>query len=200
MPNAGTGLAGELGFLRNDNPTAYMKEWTRRNRGRKNATDLTYYHKVIKHNPKQLARKLELGAAQRRKKKYGITPLEYQTLLTAQGGVCKICAKVESLKGGLRVDHDHKTGRIRGLLCNSCNNGLGRFKDDPVSLRQAATYIETIKEKDLELDVRLRSVEVKAGEFGGTLSETIPSRASKEEGVTTIPKGSTAKRPEAPAT
>ncbi len=43
---------------------------------------------------------------------------------------------------GLCVDHDHKTGEIRGLLCDSCNNGLGRFKDNPEILASALSYLQ----------------------------------------------------------
>ncbi len=71
-----------------------------------------------------------------------------QSLLESQGGVCAICKKEEQIidKGGgtqrLSVDHDHDTGKIRGLLCNDCNVGLGRFKDNLELLRSAVAYLE----------------------------------------------------------
>jgi hypothetical protein len=71
---------------------------------------------------------------------YGITLTQYETLLEKQGGGCAICGRKEKC---LCVDHDHATGRVRGLLCGSCNNGLGRFKDDPKRLRRAANYLES---------------------------------------------------------
>lgn len=52
---------------------------------------------------------------------------------------CIICGDSESK---LAVDHDHKTGKIRGMLCSHCNRGIGHFRDDPVLMRFAATYIE----------------------------------------------------------
>jgi hypothetical protein len=52
---------------------------------------------------------------------------------------CIICGDSESR---LVVDHDHKTGIIRGMLCNHCNRGIGHFRDDPVLMRFAATYVE----------------------------------------------------------
>lgn len=50
---------------------------------------------------------------------------------------CAICDSAEPLV----VDHDHKTGAIRGMLCNHCNRGLGHFKDDPILLELAANYL-----------------------------------------------------------
>jgi len=74
------------------------------------------------------------------KKKYGLTSEEYEALLKKQGGVCKICQMPS--KSRLRVDHDHKTGKVRGLLCTGCNIGLGQFKDNAAALKAAADYIE----------------------------------------------------------
>ena len=80
--------------------------------------------------------------------RYGITVEEYNDLLAAQLGACAICGRQMREP---HIDHDHKCcsqkmrscGRcIRGLLCTSCNNGLGRFQDDPDRLRAAADYIE----------------------------------------------------------
>jgi Recombination endonuclease VII len=65
----------------------------------------------------------------------------YQDWLARQDGFCKICGVPAGDKNG-HVDHDHQTNMLRDLLCYSCNNGLGLFKDDPVLLRAAADYIE----------------------------------------------------------
>lgn len=77
---------------------------------------------------------------------YNITFKEYNTLLKKQQGLCAICHQKETkiLQGKLTllaVDHDHITGKIRGLLCNQCNIGLGCFKDDPTILYEALTYV-----------------------------------------------------------
>lgn len=60
-----------------------------------------------------------------------------------QRGLCAICGtpEPETPKGRLHVDHDHETGRVRGLLCSRCNTGIGQFKDDPVRLQAAITYL-----------------------------------------------------------
>ena len=70
--------------------------------------------------------------------KYGITQEEYEAMLSNQGHVCWICK--EKGKRRLTIDHDHETGKIRGLLCCNCNFGLGFFNDDPGLLRRAAQY------------------------------------------------------------
>ena len=64
----------------------------------------------------------------------------YRVLLEKQGGVCAIC----QLPPGPRrfaVDHDHVTGRTRGLLCLKCNTGLGQFNDSPALLASAMRYL-----------------------------------------------------------
>ena len=89
----------------------------------------------------------QYGQHSRRRARYGILPDEYLTMYEQQNGLCAICNNPEraTYKGRIRslaVDHDHATGKIRSLLCNSCNNGLGRFLDKPALLRAAADYLE----------------------------------------------------------
>jgi hypothetical protein len=69
-----------------------------------------------------------------------MTPEQYADLLTEQSGRCAIC-RVAPL-GPLVVDHNHDTGEVRGLLCDSCNMGLGRFREDAETLRVAAEYLD----------------------------------------------------------
>lgn len=76
------------------------------------------------------------------KKKFGIDVEEYDKMLLSQNGVCKICKKIDSDRG-LAVDHDHKTGRVRGLLCLKCNTGLGQFNDDAEMLGLAIQYLKS---------------------------------------------------------
>jgi hypothetical protein len=74
---------------------------------------------------------------------YGITVDEYEWLLSAQGGVCKICRKPETgRRKSLSVDHCHASDRIRGLLCDRCNRGIGLLRDDLIVLTAAVAYLE----------------------------------------------------------
>lgn len=74
--------------------------------------------------------------------RYKLTKEEYIEILYAQGGVCGICSTVKPGRGSrLHVDHDHKTGKVRGLLCDKCNRGLGYFNDNPGILYSAYEYL-----------------------------------------------------------
>lgn len=78
------------------------------------------------------------------RRNYGITLDDYNRLAEEQGGKCIICGRVPEGKhnqGRLHVDHDHKTGKVRGLLCSHCNRGLGFLGDSPDILRRAAAYL-----------------------------------------------------------
>lgn len=77
------------------------------------------------------------------KKKFGITLEDYNVMLDKQDYKCAICRekKVYSRRKYLSVDHCHKTGRVRGLLCDACNLGLGKFNDNPDLLVRAVTYL-----------------------------------------------------------
>lgn len=79
-------------------------------------------------------------------KHFSLSGSDYQDLLLEQNGVCAICHKPETVRQSgkvcrLAVDHDHKTGVIRGLLCRQCNTGLGSFKDTPELLDSAKAYL-----------------------------------------------------------
>lgn len=74
------------------------------------------------------------------KRAYGIELEEYEALAKAQQHLCLVCG-VQPPDGSLVVDHCHKQGNVRGLLCNQCNTGLGLFKDNTETLRNAITYL-----------------------------------------------------------
>ncbi|WNL50923.1 recombination endonuclease VII [Synechococcus phage S-CREM2] len=72
---------------------------------------------------------------------FGISLNEYEAMLTEQKGLCLICKGEDTTGKRLAVDHCHETGKVRGLLCNHCNTGLGKFKDDPKLLEAAVLYL-----------------------------------------------------------
>jgi hypothetical protein len=86
--------------------------------------------------------------------RYNITLADYERMFEQQGNSCKICGTTNPLGEGnqrdtsrwkswsFAVDHCHTTGKIRGLLCNPCNRGLGFFRDSPELLQQAVDYLE----------------------------------------------------------
>jgi hypothetical protein len=75
--------------------------------------------------------------------RYGLTHGQYDVMLARQSSACAICTTTEpgGQWGKFVVDHDHKTGRVRGLLCQQCNQGLGQFGDDAKTLRRASAYL-----------------------------------------------------------
>lgn len=77
------------------------------------------------------------------KRKYGITAADKEKLLAAQGGKCAVCPSTSpGSRKGWHVDHCHKTGRVRGILCQGCNLALGHVADSPQRLRDLASYLE----------------------------------------------------------
>ena len=72
------------------------------------------------------------------KHRYGITVEDYERMLAEQGGVCALCRE----RPAEHVDHDHLTGRVRGLLCFCCNQGLGNFRDRADVMRLAIAYLQ----------------------------------------------------------
>lgn len=101
---------------------------------------LNAWSQKIRDRPGQRAK----ASAAQRKYIYGLTQAEFDALLAAQGFRCAICRTPNSAGAvGLDwiVDHDHATKEVRGLLCEFCNIGLGRFRDDPEVLQRAAEYL-----------------------------------------------------------
>lgn len=76
---------------------------------------------------------------------YGMPVEAYDAMLDSQGGVCACCGGVNRDGKRLAVDHCHDSGHIRGLLCASCNAGIGMFHNDPAKLGMAITYLEKTK-------------------------------------------------------
>lgn len=75
--------------------------------------------------------------------RYKMLYSEFQELWNKQNGRCAICGTLFLNDRSYRIDHDHETGKVRGILCASCNTGLGLFKDAPEVLNMASEYLTT---------------------------------------------------------
>lgn len=116
--------------LKSEKKKEWQKEYNRKNREHLN----TKRKEWVKKNPeknKQIQRRAEL------KKKYGITLEQYDEMFVKQGGLCAVCLEPQvdfSLR--FAVDHSHKTGKVRGLLCGNCNTTLGLIGEKHQSLQR----------------------------------------------------------------
>lgn len=103
-----------------------------------------YYKNVSKLPNKMGITKVRLMTI---KAKYGLSETEYITLLKSQDKRCAICKTPFDLNNPnqkrIHIDHCHITGKVRGVLCTSCNRGLGGFKDRVIFLRKAIDYLIT---------------------------------------------------------
>lgn len=102
-------------------------------------------HRSLKSPSSSLERvRQRVRQSNRNRLGFSLTEAEEVALYQRQGGCCAICGVGRQLHGlaGLYADHDHRTGKVRALLCPSCNGALGAMRDDPSLLRQAAGYLE----------------------------------------------------------
>ena len=110
------------------------KEWKPVSQFNKNATNATGYASFCQDCHR-------LG-------KYDLIPTQYAKLLEHQDDRCAICGKTPEENGrSLAIDHCHSTGTVRGLLCATCNTGLGFFQDDVTFLHQAILYLSSTLEQ-----------------------------------------------------
>lgn len=121
---------------------SYAKEWRLKNYEKRKQYEKEYYserrplyrerEKVWRSKNPDKIRNSNL------KHGYGITLEDYKKMCLEQDHKCLICNNISKLF----VDHCHKTKKVRGLLCNSCNKALGLFKDNPKALERAAIYVK----------------------------------------------------------
>ena len=96
---------------------------------------------ATKWNKDHPERVKEIQRKARLKREYNSTPNEYKMLFENQGGCCAICGSRPEKKI-LSVDHNHDTGKVRGLLCNPCNMAIGNAKENPLILYNMIKYLE----------------------------------------------------------
>ena len=137
------------------NRKEYMKEYRLKNKDRlkeyrfknKDINDeyAREYHLKNKDKVNERHRKNHyINKDKIRVKKYNITTEQLLTMYEEQGNCCKICGiHKDDAPRGLVIDHDHKTGEVRGLLCNEDNLMLGLIKDDPERLEKGKQYLKT---------------------------------------------------------
>ena len=112
---------------------ARVKKWQQENPERLNA-----YRREYRRRPDR--KRADRDAHLRRK--FGIGIDDYERMLSEQSSGCAICRAPGPEEGSLHVDHDHVTGRVRGLLCVSCNNALGAFRESFDIFQAAADYLD----------------------------------------------------------
>lgn len=99
--------------------------------------------KLDKKNKDWYTRNASKIRDRRYKKVYGISEQQYNEMLVKQNYCCKLCgAHKDNFSYALNVDHCHKTGKIRGLLCGPCNTAIGRFGDDVAGVERVLKYLK----------------------------------------------------------
>jgi histone acetyltransferase (RNA polymerase elongator complex component) len=97
------------------------------------------HHQKVKH------KRLKQTKEQKRRyliTSYGLNVEQFEQMLKDQNSKCAICKTDEWGKESPSIDHCHKSGKVRGLLCNNCNRALGLFKDNEGIVKNAASYLE----------------------------------------------------------
>jgi hypothetical protein len=127
--------------------SGYFKKYYQDNKEYFRQRHIDGYHKEYRTNNKEYHQKYRNDNKDRLidywlKRNYNITFEEYNKLFAEQEGKCAICGVHQNdLKKKLSVDHNHETGEIRGLLCNSCNLSLGHAKEDTKILLKMIDYL-----------------------------------------------------------
>ena len=127
---------------------ARVKQWRSENPDRARATQ-----RAVNGRRKPAARDHHL------QKNFGIGLADYERMLHEQGGGCAICRRPPRPGSSLHVDHDHETGKVRGLLCFRCNGGLGQFAENGDRLADAMSYLarsDELREAVVQRAVALR--------------------------------------------
>jgi hypothetical protein len=141
----------------------YRREWTRKQRENspgyqenlnrlareRYAKDRDLVLGYVKKWQRDHPDSVKATAHRKRLAKYGLDETSYQAMLVAQDQACAICRRLFSELPGragsasraVHIDHCHRTGRTRGLLCGACNLGIGKLGDDEAALRRAADYV-----------------------------------------------------------
>jgi hypothetical protein len=118
---------------------AYMRTYRAKNQDRIKEKSRAYSKRYYTSH-KVSCNRASLDA--RLKRNFGVTLAERDALIQAQGGKCTLCERVFNPLDRACIDHDHITGRMRGIICTSCNKALGLFKDSIPALTKALAYLQ----------------------------------------------------------
>ena len=142
---------------RNELATPTRRKWRKSHKNHDKITSLKSYYK---HRGKRLAAMKSRSSEYKKnsviKSVYGITLDEYNKMFNKQNGVCAICGQPETRKNKytgickLHIDHCHKTNKVRGLLCHSCNSAIGIMDDDIGILMKAINYLKSHNKEELK--------------------------------------------------
>ena len=130
----------------------YMRQWRSANKSKSHDINRKSRQKNYKKWSSKINQTRRAGyRKQYLARQYGLTQEGFDALLLRQGGRCAICQTADPGRHGRKsdienwhVDHDHKTGYVRGLLCFACNVGIGHLKDDPVLVKAALVYLQNV--------------------------------------------------------
>lgn len=119
------------------NKSGIQKEYIQKNREKINAYNRKAYHSLTPEEKKKRNRSQQVAL-------YGLTLDQYDAMLLEQNGLCALCGYPETnpKKSNMCIDHDHNTGKVRELLCDRCNRGIGAFDDNIHLLEKAILYLQ----------------------------------------------------------
>jgi hypothetical protein len=122
------------------NKTGIQKEYIQKNREKINSYNRKAYHSLTSEEKKKRNRAQQVSL-------YGLTLEQYDAMIIKQKGVCAICGCPETnpKKTNMCIDHDHNTGKVRSLLCDRCNRGIGAFSDNIELLEKSILYLKNHK-------------------------------------------------------
>lgn len=127
---------------------AYMVAYNERNKEKKRGYLAAYNQrnreKIRAQQRSYNARNKERLRAYRLYREYNLSLEQFKDLVTTQSGRCASCKELFQSNKRTHVDHCHKTGRVRSILCSGCNTELGQLKECPVRIRALAYYAETV--------------------------------------------------------
>ena len=125
-----------------DRINAYVREYRAKNANKTFIKQQRDYIKTRDARHEHYELRKQLIRDRNMVKKYGINMAQRNEIITSQNYRCAICGELLNNDRRTHIDHDHKTGKVRGVLCTYCNTGIGMFKDNTDKLRKAILYLE----------------------------------------------------------